>query len=134
MWGSGDQIQVLKFSRQAISSLHLRHLLPHLEVAPSSHPSTPSTVPVENTQQELQGDSDRAAVLKGFTVTGTIKYDSRPRAGLGRGCGCSVICGIGVKPSMKSYSRCVLTSERKRICQVNKRGQEGLAVLAEEPA
>jgi hypothetical protein len=46
---------------------------------------------------------DRAAVLKGFTVTGTIKHDSRPRAGLGRGCGCSVICGIGVKPSMKSY-------------------------------
>lgn len=28
---------------------------------------------------------------------------------------------------MKSYSRCVLTDERKIICSVNKRGQEGFS-------
>jgi hypothetical protein len=62
----GDQIQALKLARQAISSLHLRHLLPHLEVAPSSHPSpTPSTVPVENTQEELQGDSRQGCCPQG---------------------------------------------------------------------
>lgn len=94
---SGNQTQVLRASKASnLSSC----LLPHLEAAPSSHPApTPSTVPLEDTYFRLR----EAAVFKGFTVTGTIEHGIWSRTGLGWGCRCSVVWGIGEKPSsMKS--------------------------------